>query len=486
MVRPTAGVAHRRPGAAAASALARTPRSPRALWFNGLVQTHIEELPENRVRLEVEVPSADVKHAIDHAASDLATTLRIPGFRKGRIPMPVLLARVGRERLYAEAVESHIGGWFSNAAAGLRLHPVASPEYGYDLPSSETESFRFTATVAVQPRPELADWTQLEVAAAEADVPEELITRELDALRDSVAELAPVDDRPVLEGDTVVVDLVDSSGDAQRDVVVEIGTGTLVGEMEQEIVGMRIREPKTLPYATEAGTEHSVEIVVKEIKEKVLPPLDDELARSSSEFETLAELREDIEEKLGAQLDEELTSAFRAAAVDQLVEASRFEPAQPLVDARTAALIDGFVRSLERRGISVETYLRLTGDTPEGLRDRLRAEARQAVARELVLEEAAASMGIDIPDDELRAFVREQAEAAEEDPEELVRRVWESGRHETLRDDLRLRTALDRIAAEVKPIPADLARAREKLWTPGEEKRPADTKLWTPASKEPA
>src|SRR3712207_5397752 len=141
----------------------------------GRVQTRVEELPENRVRLTVEVPSADVRHAIEHAASDLAGSARIPGFRKGKVPRQVLLARVGKERLYAEAVESHIGGWFWSAAARSRIRPVTQPSYDYDLPASEDETFRFTATVDVQPKVHVADWSELEVPATDVDVPAELV-----------------------------------------------------------------------------------------------------------------------------------------------------------------------------------------------------------------------------------------------------------------------------------------------------------------------
>jgi trigger factor len=123
------------------------------------MQTQVEELASGKVRLDIEVPRADIQHAIDHAASDLAGSLKIPGFRKGKVPMPVLLARVGRERLYSEAVESHIRGWFWDAAARSGIRPVAQPEFGYELPDSPDAGFRFTATVAVQQPPEVADWT---------------------------------------------------------------------------------------------------------------------------------------------------------------------------------------------------------------------------------------------------------------------------------------------------------------------------------------
>jgi trigger factor len=167
------------------------------LCSNGPVQAQIEELPENRVKLTVQVPSHDVHHAVEHAATDLAQTAKIPGFRKGKVPRQLLVQKVGKERLMAEAIESHIGGWFWNAAARSRLRPVAQPEYDFQLPESDDADWQFTATVRVQEKPELPDWSTLEVGAIEPEVPEELIERELDALRGTVAELIPVEGRPV-------------------------------------------------------------------------------------------------------------------------------------------------------------------------------------------------------------------------------------------------------------------------------------------------
>src|ERR1700756_1596875 len=143
------------------------------------VQTQVEELPENRVRLTVQVPSHDVHHAVEHAADDLAQSVKVPGFRKGKVPRQVLLQRVGRERLMTEAVESHIGGWFWNAAARTRLRPVEQPEYDFELPASSDEDWQFTATVAVQAKPEVADWATLEEGREEVDVQGGLIQGEL-------------------------------------------------------------------------------------------------------------------------------------------------------------------------------------------------------------------------------------------------------------------------------------------------------------------
>jgi len=450
------------------------------------VKATVEELPESKVRMTVEVPSGDVKHAIDHAATDLAGSLRIPGFRKGKVPMPVLLARVGKERLYAEAVESHIGGWFRAALRGTTVRPATPPEYDYELPSSEKDRFQFTATVGVQEQPELPDWSDLEVPAADPEVPEELIDAELEVLRSSVAELTPVEGRPAREGDTVVVDLVSSDGEAQRDYVVELGSQRLLPEIEQGLVGLEAGGEKELDYGLPDGADAKITAVVKELSEKVLPPADDELAKAASEFDTIAELREEIHTRLGAQLEEHLENQFRAAALDALVEATDLEVAPGLVQARAVEVWNGLVRSLESRGISPDVYIQVSGRTPQQIQADIEAEARQSLAREIVLEAAADKLGVEVSDEDVDALIREQAEELGEDADDVIRQVREAGRYDSLRADLALRDTLDRIASEVKRIPLELAEARDKLWTPEKEKPETVAKLWTPGSKEPA
>jgi trigger factor len=458
---------------------------PTEVWYNDLVQTQLEELADNKVRLTVEVPGHDVRHAVEHAASDLAQQVKIPGFRQGKVPMPVLVSRVGKERLFTEAVESHIGGWFWAAASREGLRPVSQPDFDFELPTDEAEGWTFTATVDVQPKPELPDWTTLEVPRAEAAVPEELVQAELDALRATVAELSPVDGRPAQAGDVAVVDLVDPEGEGgQRDYVVEIGSGRLVEEIETSLVGMSAGESTSVGFELADDSSRSVEVSMKELHERVLPPLEDDLARAASEFDTLEELRADIEERLHAQLEAEAEGAFRAAAVDRLVDATRVEPKGPIVDARTRELLNGLVRSVERRGVDFESYLALTGQRAEELVARLQAEAQRSVAREIVLEALAERLGLEVTDEEIVELITEEAEAAGEDPGPIVEELFRHGGDRRLRTDLRLRKALDRLAADVKPISPELAEAREAIWTPEQEKPAAETKLWTPGSKE--
>jgi trigger factor len=266
--------------------------------------------------------------------------------------------------------------------------------------------------------------------------------------------------------------------------VVQLGDGRLAPEIEAALLGSKAGETKEISVPLADGTTSSMTIAVTEVQEKVLPELDDELARAASEFDTLGELRSSIEGTLRAQLDAEIDAAFRVAAVDELVRASQVQPALPLVRTRAADLLTGFVRSLERRGISLETYLAASGGTIDELQRQMVLEAAVAISRELALEALAQKAGIDVSDDEVKAYLRAEAESAEEDPDALVEDVWAHGQQESIREDLRLRAALDRLVADVKPIAPELADARDKLWTPDKEKPAGETKLWTPGSKE--
>jgi trigger factor len=446
------------------------------------MSAQVEELPDNRVRLTVDVPQADVHHAVEHAASDLAESVKIPGFRKGKVPMPVLVSRIGKERLYTEAIESHIAGWYGNAVARARIRPAEQPQLDYELPTSDDKDWSFTATVGVLPQPSVSDWKQLKVPYAEPEVPEDYVDHELNVLRSTIAELSPVEGRPAQQGDTVVIDLLSGDG-GQRDYVVELGMGRLLPELEEQLVGMSVGETKEIQLER-PGEESAapVQVVMKEIKEKVLPPLDDDLARSASEFDTLEELRADVEGRLREQLEAEANETFRRATLDQLVEASNVSVDGPLVDARTRTLLRELDNVMRRSGGSLDAYLQLSGESAEALVARLREQAAASIAGELLLESAADQLGITVSDEEVDAAFRERFEEADT----VIAQAREAGVYETEREAMRLARALDRITDEVEKIPPEQAAAREAIWTPDKEKSKTETKLWTPGSKERA
>jgi trigger factor len=448
------------------------------------MSAQVEELPDNKVRLTVDVPKADVHHAVEHAASDLAESVKIPGFRKGKVPMPVLMSRIGKERVFTEAIESHIAGWYGNAIARARIRPAENPELDYELPSSDDQDWRFTATVSVLPKPSVADWKQLQVPYAEPEVPEDYVDHELNVLRSTVAALSPVEDRPAQEGDTVLIDLVTpDGGGGQRDYVVELGTGRLLPELEEQLVGMQAGETKEIGLERPGEEETApVQVTMKEIKEKVLPPLDDDLARSASEFDTLDELRSDVEQRLREQLDAEADEAFRRATLDRLVEASNVRVDGPVVDARTRTLLRELDAVMRRSGGTLDAYLQLSGESAEALVARLREQAAASVAGEMLLEAAADELGVTVGDEEVDQSFRDRFEEGDK----IIEQAKEAGAYESEREAMRLARTLDRIAAEVERIAPEQAAAREAIWTPEKEKPKTETKLWTPGSKETA
>jgi trigger factor len=442
------------------------------------MSTQVEELPDNKVRLTVDVAQADVHHAVEHAASDLAESVKVPGFRKGKVPMPVLISRVGKERLYNEAIQSHIAGWYGDAVARTGIRPAEQPELDYELPESDREGWRFTATVSVLAKPDVADWAKLQVPYAEPELPEDIVDHELEVLRATVAELAPVEGRPAQLGDTAVVDLV-GDGDARRDYVVELGSGRLVPELEEELVGMAAGETKEIRLdANGDNGVASVQATMKEIKEKVLPPLDDELARSASEFETFEELRADVEQRVQEQLDAEAENEFRRQTLDRLIDATNVRVSGPLVDSRARALLREFDAVLRRSGTTIDGYLAASGDTAENLVARLREQAATSVAAELVLEAVADRLGIDVSDEDVDEAFSDRFEEADK----VIEQARAAGVYETERQSIRLARALDRVAGEVQRIPPEQAAAREAIWTPDKEKAATETKLWTPGS----
>ena len=313
-----------------------------------------------------------------------------------------------------------------------------------------------------------------------------LVEQELEELRASVAELAPVEGRPPAPA---------TSSSWTRSTSRAKGSETSSSSSAPAGSSRRSSarspapsqgETKQVEFELADGSTGTATVEVKELKEKILPPLDDELARAASEFDTLQELRANIERRLREVLEEEAETQFRAAAVDRLVEASNVQVGGPLVEARTSELLNGLGRTLERRGISAEAYFQLSGQTADQLVERMGAEAALSVARELVLEAVADKLGLEVSDEEIEELIREQADLQGDDADEAVKQVFADGREEVLRGDLRLRKALDRVAAEAKRVPVEVARAREEIWTPDKETPPTETKLWTPGSKEPA
>ncbi len=443
------------------------------------METKVEQLDGGRVRLTVGVPAHDVAHAVSHATHDLAESVKIPGFRKGKVPMPVLVSKIGKERIYSEAIDTHLTSWFWSAANTARLRPAVFPKFDFELPTTDTDEWEFSAEFDVQPLPTPADWTKLEVPKLDVAVPDSVVSTNLEILQRGYAELVPVEGRIAKFGDVTVVDIVAPEGAAQRGLVVELGSDRLIEEIENGIRDLAVGESHDVTYEIADGTKRLATVTLTALYEKVLPPLDDDFAKAVSEFDSFDTLKGDITGSLQSDVNAEIEDRFRAAAIDALVKASDVEASPLVVDVRFRDLWNNFLESIQSRGIDPAQYLSMSGVTPEDLERRLRAEATISVGRELVIEAVADKLGIAVSEEDLRAELKEQGES-DEDIEDFIANRDSSA----AREHLRFRRAVERIASEVKPIAPELAEARESIWTPEkeQEQKGAETKLWTPGS----
>ncbi len=463
------------------------------------LQTTVTELPESRVRVQAEVPAEEVERRVAQAAQRLGRNLRVPGFRAGKAPAPVIVQRMGRDAVLDEAVRDSIALWYTAAIDAARVVPVGEPQLDLgDLPS-QGEPLKFSIEIGVRPKAELGDYKGLEVGRREAGVSDEAIAEELDRLRERSARLDTVE-RPAASGDFVVMDYRGTldgepfAGGEGRDQMVELGSGRLVPGFEDQLEGAAAGDERTVTVtfpgdypATElAGNEAQFAVSVKEVKAKELPELDDDLAAEAG-FDTLDELRDDIRARLaevdGAQIDAE----FREAALDSAVKAANVDVPEALVEARARELWDSMLHSLAHQGISRDAYLRIAGRGEDEIIAQSKPDAEQALRREAVLAAIIEAEGIEPSDEEVLEAV-EQAAAeggGRTSPKKLLERLKSSGRLETLKQDLAQRKAIDLVAEAAKPISIEQAQARDKLWTPGESERArsgSTGQIWTPGS----
>jgi trigger factor len=460
------------------------------------VKTNVTELPESRVRVEAEVPAAEVERSLEQAARELARSTRVPGFRKGKVPPQIFIRRIGREFVLDEAVRNSIGGWYAAAIDAAGIVPVGEPKLDLgDLPPVG-EPLAFSIEIGVRPTATLGEAEGLEVGRREPEVDEARVEHELEHLRERLAKLEPAE-RPAGQGDFVVVDYVGSidgepfEGGEGRDQLIELGSGRLIPGFEEQLTGAAAGEERTIEvtFPADYGAEHlagkpaSFAIAVKEVREKVLPELDDELASDAAGFDTLAELRDDVRGRIAEQEEKAVEAEFREAVLDAVVAKATVEVPEALVEARAGELWDQMLSSLRRRGLSKEAYLQLSGKTEQEILEEAKPDAAQALRREAVLAAVVAAEGIEPTDDELAEALAHTAEHEGVTPAKLLERVRESGSLEALREDVATRKALDLLAERATPIPLAQAQAREQLWTPGDEdaEQPAG-KLWTPDS----
>ena len=436
------------------------------------MKTTLTQQEGNTVRLDVEVAGEEIRAGVDATVAKLARELKLPGFRKGKVPPNFVVQRFGIDMVLQEMVEDSLSQWYARALEETGVEPVDKPEVEFDGEPQIDQPFFFHALVQVMPKPELGQYAGLEVPKEDATVQDVDVDAQVDRLREEFATLRVVDIRSVQEGDIVTGDFAGSlQGEPFEkatitDYSLVVGSGQFLPDLESGLLGMRLNEEKDIAvlfpedYQDEevAGKTLDFRVTVKEIKEKVLPPLNDELAKDVSEFATLLELRIDIRRKLQSVRDSMAKRQFRALAIKKAVDGATVDIPSAVVDRQAEILVDDFARSLELRGGSFEEYLKATGATIEQMLVDVRPDAAMAAKAGVVLDAIAAEEGIAISEESLSASVAVLAKAGKTEPEALRSRLDESGRISSIRQNLLREKAGDFVVENAVAVaPSDQA-----------------------------
>jgi trigger factor len=460
------------------------------------VKTTVTELPDSRVRVEAEVMPEEIERSIQRTARAMGRDLRMPGFRKGKVPPPVVIQRMGRETVVDEAVREQIGRWYLDAIDAAGIHPVGDPQLDIgDLPA-QGQPLTFSIEIGVRPTAKLGDYKGVEVARREAAADDEAVQGELDALRERSARLETVEE-PAGEKDFIVMDYrgtIDGeafAGGEARDQLIELGSGRLVPGFEEQLVGAKAGDERTVKitfpddYGAEElkGREAEFAVTVNEVKRKELPALDDDFASDAAGFDTLDELRDDIRGKLREADENRVEADFREAVLDAVVEKATVEVPDALVEARAREMWERMIHSLGHQGITRENYLRIAGKSEEEIIAEALPDAAKAIRREAVIAAVIEAESIEPSDGDVLDALQASAAGEGMTPEKLRDRLDKAGRLDEVREDLAQRDAVAFLAENARGLTTEQAAAREKLWTPGQEHPPeVENPIWTPGS----
>jgi trigger factor len=410
----------------------------------------------------------------------------------------VVIRRIGREAILDETVRDAIGRWYVDAVADAKIAPVGDPELNLgDLPA-EGQPLTFTIEIGVRPTAKLGDYEGVEVGRREPQVDEAAVDAEVERLRERAARLETVE-RAAQPGDFVVMDYVGRlagedepfEGGTGRDQMIELGSGRLIPGFEDQLQGSSAGDERevTLSFPGEYAAEHLAgqdavfAVTVKEVKEKVLPELDDEFALDQAGFDSLDELKEDVRAKLREADERQVEGAYREAVVDAVVREAAVDVPAALVEARARELWERMMHSLQHQGIDRDAYLRIAQKSEEELLEEAKPDAEQALRREAVIAAVIENEQLEPSDGDLLDALQSSATSENTTPEKLRDRLQQAGRIDELKADLAQRQAVDWLVERAKPISVEQAQARDKLWTPDREQAEGGSgQLWTPGS----
>lgn len=394
------------------------------------MEAKMEKIEKNVVKFEIKVEAEKFQEALKRAYNKNVKNFNVPGFRKGKVPMAIVKKYYGIGVLMEDAVNFAIDASYSKALEENNIIPVDYPKVDV-ITAEEGKEFVYTAEVTVYPEVELGEYKGLKVEKPSYEVTEDAINEKLKEMQQKNARIETKEDGEIATGDTAVIDFkgfiddVAFEGGEGKDYSLEIGSGTFIDTFEDQLVGAKVGDKVevnvTFPenYGREElnNKQAKFEVLVKEIKIKELPEIDDEFAKEVSEFDTLAELKEDIVKKMEEENNNRAEREYEDAIIKAVVENAKIDVPEVMVEKE----IDTMVRNLEQRlqyqGLNLEQYFQFTGTDEAKMREYMKENAEVKVKTDLVLEAVEKAENIDATEEELKEKAKEVAKmySAEED-----------------------------------------------------------------------
>lgn len=415
----------------------------------------VEKLEGNMAKLTIEASAEDFEKAVEKAYQRSKSKVSVPGFRKGKVPRKIIEQMYGKEIFYEDAANIAIPSAYAAAVDECTEEIVSQPTI--EIVQLEAgKPFIFTAEVALKPDVTLGKYKEVEVDKIDISVTEEEIDTAIDKERERNARTISVDDRAVQDGDMIVLDyegFVDGEtfeGGKDENYPLTIGSNTFIPGFEEQLIGAEIDKkvdvnvtfPEDYHAAELAGKSALFQCTVREIKEKELPDLDDEFASEVSEFDTLAEYREDVKKNLTLKKEEEAKIEKEGRVVDAIIADAQMDIPEAMLMTQQRQMVDDFAQRIRMQGITIDQYFQFTGLTKEALLEQMKPQAEQQIKSRLVLEAVAKAENLEASEEEYTDEIKKMAETYQMTEEKMTEMIG-AFEEKAIKEDLRVKKALN-------------------------------------------
>ena len=420
----------------------------------------VEQLEEkNMVKLVIEASAEEFEAGLNAAYNKNKNKISVPGFRKGKAPRKMIEQLYGSQIFFEDAANEIIPDAYADAAKESGLDIVSQPKVSIEQLEAG-KPFIFAAEVAVRPEVELGEYKGVEVTKGDAEVTDADVEEELKKVQDQNSRTVSVEDRAVKDGDMTVIDFegfIDGEafdGGKGENYPLTIGSHSFIDTFEEQMIGMNIGEEKELnvtfpeDYHAEnlKGKPATFKVTVKEIKEKQLPELDDDFAQDVSDFDTLAEYKDDLKKKIAERKESEAKAKKESEAIEKVVEAAKMDIPQAMIDTQVNRMLEDYAMRLQQQGLSVEQYFQYTGMTADKIMEEMKPEAVKRIKNSLVLEAVAKAENIEVSEEEFEAELQKMADMYKMEIEK-IKEFMQDAEAKQMKDDIAIQKAVELIVS---------------------------------------